>query len=979
MQDTTIFGPGEKNVRSSEETTRAAPDESLAGPLPEGLRPAGNVRPVVGLVDHARPAELAAAETLRALVIACPLAVVCFDSAGSVTMCNPAAERIFGWTEQQLTATAANPAKRRFAEFEGLLVRGLRGESFTNLELRHHRQDGTSIDLSISAAPLQDGRGNGTGLVTIIADITEHKRTEEALQYERYLLNTLLDHLPDAIYFKDRQSRFIRCSRATVGGFGISDPSQVIGKTDFDFFTAEHARPAFDDEQRIIRTGEPIIAKVEKETWSAGRITWCLTSKLPLRNEAGEIIGTFGISKEITALKKAESDLQRAKETAEWASRARSEFLASMSHEIRTPMNGVIGMANLLLDTRLNQQQRDFAETIRTSAEALLTVVNDILDFSKIEAGKLAFETLNFDLQETLEGALEVLAEKADAKGLELGCSIAPATPRALRGDPMRLRQILTNLIGNAVKFTEHGEVMVQARELSQTPSHTRLRFEVKDTGIGISKEGQGRLFQPFSQADESSSRRFGGTGLGLAISKQLVELMHGQIGLESEPGRGTTFWFTVELETQPHPEPVRPGSAESLADLKVLIVDDNESNRQILDQQIRSWRMRGECAASGSEALELLSERARQGQGFDLALLDMQMPGLDGLSLAQFIKGDRELAGIKLIVLSTLGRHLNENELEQAGVAACLVKPIKQSRLFDCLATVVGSREPEKVAPVRPAAPSERRAQRLRILLAEDNSINQKVALGQLQRLGYRAEVAGHGLAVLEALQRQEYDLILMDCQMPELDGYETTQRIRAAEGQQGGGRRVRIVAMTAHAMKGDREKCLAAGMDDYISKPIRTEDLGRALEQCSRERTAETTESVEVEAGKPEEKAPLPEEAPVDKEWLLEAVGGLEAEARELAEFYLEQAREMLERLEAATREWTPSQIEQIAHKLAGASASCGVTLLLEPLRELEQGVRSGTLGQEQACRLYQEAQRRYEQVQQFLHACFAGTHKV
>jgi PAS domain S-box-containing protein len=931
------------------------------------------------------------AVTFQALFQACPLAIFAFNPTGVATMCNPAAERIFGWSQEEVVGFSPRfVPKRDIAEFQGLFGRALQGESFMGIAAVRQRKDGTLIDVSFSAAPLHDEKGVVHGTLMILEDVTEQRRTKEALEYERYLLNVLLDNVPDSIYFKDRHSRFVRCSRSAVGGFGISDPRQVHGKTDFDFFTEEHARPAFEDEQRILSTGQAIVGKVEKETWASGQVTWCLTSKLPMRNESGDIIGTFGISKDITALKRVEAELQQAKEAAEAASRARAEFLANMSHEIRTPMNGVIGMTNLLLDTALTRQQRDFAQTIRSSAEALVTVVNDILDFSKIEAGKLSFEKLDFDLQETVEGAIDVLAEKADAKGLELICSVAPDVPAALRGDPMRLRQILTNLVGNAIKFTERGEVLVRVAPVANDGPQVTLRFEIKDSGIGIAKEVQARLFQPFMQADQSNTRRFGGTGLGLAISKQLVELMGGQIGVESQPGQGATFWFTLRLDKQAVSSQVNARVPAPLADIAVLIVDDNQSSRQILDHQIRSWRLRSACASSGPEALDKLRRQALDGRPYDVALLDLHMPEMDGLTLARAIKKDALTSRTRLIALSSLGQHLSQEQVQQAGVAACLLKPVKQSRLFDCLATLVGTTPGTESATPAPASKSAPVAQphQLRILLAEDNAINQKVALGQLQRLGCRAEVVTNGKAVLDLLQEREFDVILMDCQMPELDGYETTRRLRESEQQRSTPEHVQIIAMTAHAMKGDREKCLAAGMDDYVSKPIRTEELGRALETCAERLRSRKCEAQMDQSFTPnniatakqvtstETAPPSPAEpAPVDMEWLLEAVGGIEAEARALAEFYLDQARGMLQGLEAAVARAAQPDIAHLAHKLAGASSSCGVAILVDPLRRMENAARAGNLSEADARRDFSKVRQRFEQVERFLTACFTG----
>jgi PAS domain S-box-containing protein len=654
-------------------------------------------------------------------------------------------------------------------------------------------------------------------------------------------MKTLLENIPDRVYFKDRDSRFLMVSKTIIERFGKGDAAAILGKTDFDLFTTEHARAAFDGEQHIIKTGESIVDLSEKETTTDGKVSWGLTTKIPVRDETGEIIGTLGVTKDISHLKESELELSRARDAALDSARSKSEFLANMSHEIRTPMNGVIGMTGLLMDTDLTPAQREFAETIRNSADALLTILNDILDFSKIEAGRLTFDVQDFDLVDLVEGALEIFAERARHKGIELACCVPADTPRRLKGDSGRLRQVITNLIGNSIKFTEKGEVVVRVAAEEQTETSTAIRISIEDTGIGIPLDVQPKLFQSFTQADNSTTRRFGGTGLGLAISKQLVELMGGQIGVTSAVGKGSTFWFRVRLDRQPSGAgPEIFGDTSALLDVKALVVDDNATSCQILRHQLFAWKMMKGSAASGHEALETLRAAAAEGRPYRLALIDMQMPEMDGMALAKAIRSDPAIASTRLVILSPTATASFMNELKAAGVDAYVIKPVKQSRLFDCLVTVLSNpatapvpTKTEEKNPRTPAGAGAADARRERILLAEDNEVNKRVALAQLRGLGFTADAVSNGSEALAALRKVPYDLIFMDCQMPELDGYEATRLIRDAERKKDANWKVpvRIVAMTANALTGDCEKCLAAGMDDYLAKPVRKSDLHATL----------------------------------------------------------------------------------------------------------------------------------------------------
>ncbi len=911
------------------------------------------------------------------------------------------------------------------------------------------------------------------------------------------LLSCLLDYIPDRIYFKDKDGAFILVNRSEADYLGAQNPDEVIGKTDFDFFEAPLAQAALDDERSLMQSGDSVTSKEEKKLLLDGRTGWALVDKIPLRDAGGEIIGTCGISKDITRLKEAEEALQRANDTlaaqkaelectmalreqaerelltakheaeqaskglgpffqvaldmlciagmdgyfkrinpafcttlgyseeellirpftefvhpedqagtvavmedlksgrnvvnfvnrylhrdghylwiewtaapnndgaeiyaaarnitsriqieaeltearqaAEAANKAKSSFLANMSHEIRTPMNGVIGVTELLLNTEMTADQRGYLSLVRQSADSLMTVLNDILDFSKIEAGKLELERYEFDLRDSIGDTLQSLAVRSAEKGVELAYQVRANVPDCLIGDLTRLRQIIINLVGNAIKFTEQGEIVVEVDVETLTKDQVALHVAVRDTGIGIAKEKQEDVFESFTQAEGSTTRRFGGSGLGLTISRQLAELMKGRLWLESEPGTGSVFHFTslFELGT-PKPATARQ-MPETLNDLPVLIVDDNSTNRTILEQQVRSWGMKPTLASNGPDALQILEDARNTSTPFKLLLMDYMMPDMDGLEVARQVHQRLGDQMPKILILSSGSKIEEDATPPETSIERFLTKPVKPSDLFDAITRVFGNATSEDKSVISKDSPAPLSPGRMNLLLVEDGRVNQIVAMKLLEDRGHSVTLATNGREAVDILATNSFDAILMDIQMPEMNGYEATTIIRQRE--LSSGKHVPIIAMTANAMKGDREQCLAAGMDDYISKPVHSAHLYAIIEKYAD--LHPLRDPAAPDTPQPHESQPAAD-APFDAEAFRSSIGDVGL-MRELITVFFEDAPRLMTDARLALTQRNAGALHHAAHSLKGMVGNYSAAPAFRAVSALSDSTRAGKL---------------------------------
>jgi two-component system, sensor histidine kinase and response regulator len=711
------------------------------------------------------------------------------------------------------------------------------GEPLTGFEHTVTRKDGSKRFVEDTVSLKRDSEGKPIGFIGIRRDCTERRLAADKLRLSEERYRAILERIEDG-YFEIDLSRkghyeFVNDAFCRITGYSREE---LIGQSCAKFFDPETVQRLFDAYHRVYLTGEPLKALEYALVAKDGTRRFVEESVSLRKDAAGAIVGFMGIRRDSTARKLAAEEIAAAKEAAEAANRAKSEFLANMSHEIRTPMNGIIGMTELVLDTELSPYQIECLATVRSSAESLLTILNDILDFSKIESRKLDLENIAFSLDDAIADTVKPLALRAHQKGLELITDVPPEVPSALMGDPVRLRQILTNLLGNAIKFTDRGHVMLTVREESVRDGRVGLCFAVSDTGIGISPDKHQRIFEAFSQADGSTTRRFGGTGLGLAISATLARMMGGEIVVRSTPDEGSTFEFSAHFSAAL--SAAVPLRSARLAKIRALIVDDNAVNRAIFEAQLLRWGMNPTSVAGGAEAIEALTTASRQGSPFPLVLLDAQMPGVDGFDVAAEVAKRPELANTTIMMLTSGGAYGDSSRCRELGISTYLTKPVKQADLFEAICHALdgaGDSLAKRVAaPIASTGPIRGK----RILLAEDNVVNQRVAAGLLGRRGHEVTVVSTGREALKALETRTFDLVLMDVQMPEMGGFEATAAIRTLES--GTGQHLRIVAMTAHAMNGDRERCLAAGMDGYLPKPIDPAALFAAVEHENREEPA-------------------------------------------------------------------------------------------------------------------------------------------
>src|SRR3989442_8671008 len=828
-------------------------------------------------------------ETTRLLLDSTAEAIYGVSIAGECTFANPSCLRMLGYDDAEELLGKNMHALMHHTRVDGTpypVTECKLREAFQHGVDRHvddevfWRRDGTSFAAQYWSHPVIRAK-QIVGAVVTFLDITERRRTEKELEQRTSFLNTLIEVSPLAIVVEDLTPRIQLCNPAFEKLFGYTKQEAREYSLD-NLVSPPEMRAEAEALTSQVHSGDAV-HQIAQRRRKDGSLVDVEIHGVPLR-VGGKLAGQFALYQDITERKKGDKELREAKEAAESANRAKGEFLANMSHEIRTPLNAVLGMTELVLDSDLTPDQRDSLRLVRSSVEALLGIINDILDFAKIEARHLELEHIPFQLREMLGDTLKTLAVRAHQKGLELSLDVSPEVPEEFVGDPARLRQVIVNLVGNGIKFTETGEVVVRVKANSVSADETELQFAVSDTGVSIPKEMHTKIFEAFSQADSSTTRKYGGTGLGLSITAQLVHLMGGGIRVESEPGQGSTFHFTVRLQVGHNRERKPPfPSPEVLRGVSVLVVDDNATNRRILERMLKCWGMRPILADSGAAALAEIARAQAAGETIPIALLDGHMPGMDGFELAKRIHQEPGFEATLLMMLTSGGYTEDVARCHALGISLYLIKPIEQKPLLESLLHLMGrSRTREEIPRCSESLPNSRIPTGLQFLLAEDNAVNQKLAVRLLERYGNKVVVAANGREALEALNRQRFDAVLMDVQMPQIGGLEAASLIRERERYLGG--HVPIIAMTAHAMKGDREKCLDAGMDGYIAKPIRPntlfEEIMRHVKTANQVEKSPLTISAKEPAGPVLDAADLLHRVSGDAELLAELVGVFRAD---------------------------------------------------------------------------------------------------
>ncbi len=878
------------------------------------------------------------------------------DLKGRFTSLNKAGEEMTGYTRDEVIGQDISiiVAPEYLEKAREMTRRKIETQERTTYEIEILSKDGRHIPVDVGSRIISE-QGQPVAIQGICRDITDHKQAVEALKDSEALYHSLVDNLPMYVTRKDLDGRVTFVNKAFCELVEMTE-EDILGKTDYDFFPTDLADKYRHDDLTVVETG--VVFETVEKNHTEGHDSFMEVRKAPIQNAEGRTIGIQVIFWDVTdrqtaqtALRKAKEASDEAKKIAESASRAKSDFLANMSHEIRTPMNAILGMTELLLDTELSPTQQDYLKMVHTSGDALLMLLNDILDFSKIEAGKMDLEYTSFDLRESIGNTVKSLALRAHDKGLELAMRIHKDVPNELEGDIGRLRQIIVNLLGNAIKFTEIGEVVMDVKLAAQdcepaggdeNLNKICLQFTVSDTGIGIPKEKCASIFEEFVQADASTTRSYGGTGLGLAISSRLVGLMGGEIHVESELDQGSTFHFTASFDLASQ-EVIKPPKIHqgAIKGTPVLVVDDNATNRLILEEVVGSWGMEPTVVSDAHQALEQLHNAQKNGKPFRLVVSDVNMPEVDGFTLCEWIRRDPDIADTNIIMLTSGGRagdHLRRKKLK---IAANLMKPVKQSELFNAVIMAMGISAPEKERSSTTDTASTEKVGPLRILLAEDNLMNQKLAIGVLGKRGHNVTVANNGKEAVDVWQIQVFDLILMDVQMPEMDGFEATKTIREAE--RNTGQHIPIIAMTAHAMKGDRERCIEVGMDGYVAKPIRISELYREIEHC-------LANSSRTETSTPEQNSDS--QNLVDWAIAFETVDADRDLLKVIAEAFVEECPQLQSDLVAAINNTDASAVQRVAHTLKGTLAAFGAKPTIEYAHRLESMGREECLDDAANC---------------------------